>query len=396
MLAVAGAEPLRDGIEDQLRDFTELVAIAVSDASTRGELMASRARIVAAGDDARRRIERNLHDGTQQRLVALGLDLQAVTASIPAAAEETQAQLRQIGREIQAVLEDVRELSRGLHPGLLSQSGLRSSLKALARKSPVPVDVTVEVERRPPEAIEIAVYYVVSEALTNVAKYADASEATVTVTTSDSAIHATIEDNGRGGAEASNGSGLIGLIDRVEALGGSFELDSPPSHGTRIEIELPLVAPAAAGVTSRLEPARTGETSPLAGTQLTKVADADTLLVAITAVADALYIVDPQGRIRLANPAALRILGYQAESQLLGRPSHDTIHHVHPDGATFPAADCPLLRPRVTGETVRVDDDWFVRQDGSLVPVAYSSAPLTLPGGRGAVVSFRERTEPPA
>jgi PAS domain S-box-containing protein len=393
MLAVAGAEPLRDGIEDQLRDFTELVAIAVSDASTRAELVASRARIVAAGDEARRRIERNLHDGTQQRLVALGLDLQAVTASIPAAADETQAQLRKIGREIRTVLEDVRELSRGLHPGLLSQNGLQSSLKALARKSPVPVDVTVEVERRPPEAIEIAVYYVVSEALTNVAKYADASEATVTVTTSDTAIRAAIEDNGRGGAEASGGSGLTGLIDRVEALGGRFVLDSPPGRGTRIEIELPLVTADAAGVTPRLERARASEASLLAGTQLSQAVDADTLLVAITAVADALYIVDPQGRIRFTNPAALRILGYQTDSQLLGRPSHDTIHYLRPNGTPFPAADCPLLRPRVTGETVRVSDDWFVRQDGSLVPVAYSSAPLALPGGRGAVVSFRERTE---
>jgi PAS domain S-box-containing protein len=393
MLAIGGSEALQKDIEDQLRDFTELVAIAVSDASTRAELMASRARIVAAGDEARRRIERDLHDGTQQRLVALGLDLQAAIARIPPAAEETRVQLRQIGREVKAVLEDVREFSRGLHPGLLSQSGLRSSLKALARKSPIPVDVIVEIERRPPEAIEIAVYYVVSEALANVAKYADASEATVTVTTSDTVIRATIEDNGRGGAEASSGSGLIGLIDRVEALGGRFVLDSPPGRGTKIAIELPLDAPAAAEVKPRLEPTRIAEAPPVAGRQLSQVVDADTLLVAIGAVADALYIVDPQGRIRFANPAALRILGYEAESQLLGRPSHDTIHHLRPDGTPFPAADCPMLRPRVTGETIRVDDDWFVRQDGSFVPVSYSSAPLTLPGGRGAVVAFRERTE---
>jgi PAS domain S-box-containing protein len=123
------------------------------------------------------------------------------------------------------------------------------------------------------------------------------------------------------------------------------------------------------------------------------VAD-DGLLAAIEAVADALYVVDPQGRIEYLNPAALRILGYQDESQLLGRPSHDTIHYLRPDGTPFPVAECPLLRPRVSGETVRVDEDWFVRQDGSLVPVAYASAPVQLRDGRGAVVSFRE-IEPP-
>jgi PAS domain S-box-containing protein len=104
-----------------------------------------------------------------------------------------------------------------------------------------------------------------------------------------------------------------------------------------------------------------------------------------------LYIVDAQGRIRFLNPAALRILAYEDELQLLGRNSHDTIHYLRRDGTSFPAAECPLLRPRLSGETVRVDEDWFVRQDGSLVPVAYSSAPVPLAEGRGAVVSFHER-----
>jgi PAS domain S-box-containing protein len=114
---------------------------------------------------------------------------------------------------------------------------------------------------------------------------------------------------------------------------------------------------------------------------------------AVAASADALYIVDALGRIKFLNPAALRILAYEDDRQLLGRPSHDTIHYLRCDGTPFPAAECPLLRPRVSGETVRVEQDWFVRQDGSLVPVAYSSAPVPLPDGRGAVVSFRERSE---
>jgi len=230
----------------------------------------------------------------------------------------------------------------------------------------------VSLAERPAEAIEIAVYYVVSEALANVAKHAQASEIAVGVASSGGKIRATIEDDGTGGAESSAGSGLIGLIDRVEALGGRFALESPPGVGTRISVELPLT------------------TQPVAEVKLSQVTDADTLRAAVTASAEALYVVDPQGRIRFLNPAALRILGYEDERQLLGRPSHDTIHYLRGDGSPFPAAECPLLRPRLNGETVRIEQDWFVRQDGSLVPVSYSSAPVALPEGRGAVVSFRE------
>src|SRR4029453_3705990 len=125
---------------------------------------------------------------------------------------------------------------------------------------------------------------------------------------------------------------------------------------------------------------------------LSRIADAETLLAAITSLAEALYIVDARGHIQYLNAPALRILGYDEEAQLLGRPSHATIHNLRPDGSPFPAAEGPLLGPRVPGETVRVDDDWFVRQDGSLVPVAYSSAPIDLPDGRGAVVAFTDRT----
>ncbi len=151
-----GAPPA--GAEVRLASFAELVATAVSNESTRFELIGSRARIVAAGDEARRRIERNLHDGTQQRLVALGLDLQRLRGSPGADEAELQSGLARVTEELEAILEDVREVSRGLHPGLLSQAGLQPSLRALARKSPIPVELDVDVDGRPDPSIEIAVY----------------------------------------------------------------------------------------------------------------------------------------------------------------------------------------------------------------------------------------------
>jgi PAS domain S-box-containing protein len=384
-------ELLPAGAELRVASFAELIATAVSNAATRSELIASRARIVTASDEARRRIERDLHDGAQQRLVALGLDLQAVEMSIPPELQEARSGLERVQREIEAVLEGVRELSQGLHPALLSQGGLGPSLRALARRSPIQVNLDVVVEKRPPESIETAAYYVVSEALTNAAKHSEATEMSVTVASAGNTLRVTVEDNGLGGAEASAGSGLVGLIDRVEALGGRFALDSPLNEGTRISIELPLVGQLAGGAVpsaSRLEDG----VAPL--TRGSELGDVKTLLAAIGGVVDALYMVDAQGRIRFLNAEALRILGYEDEGQLLGRPSHDTIHYLRRDGTPFPAADCPLLRPRVTGETIRVEEDWFVRQDRSLVPVAYSSAPISLPDGRGAVVSFRQTSAP--
>jgi PAS domain S-box-containing protein len=388
------SQPLPGDTESRIVEFTELLATAISNAESREALIVSRARIVAAGDEARRRIERNLHDGTQQRLVALGLDLQTVRDSIPANQQDAQSGLERIRHELEAVLEDVRELSQGLHPALLSQAGLGPSLRALARKSPIPVKLNVSVDERPSESTETAVYYVISEALANVVKHARASEISVALSTSVKGIQATIEDDGVGGAEASAGTGLVGLIDRVEALGGRFALDSPPGRGTTISIEMPLTA-APIDVVARMPGGRrsTPDDGPPPPPGLSEPIDPATLHAAVAASADAVYIVDPRGRIRFLNRAALRILGYEDERQLLGRTSHDTIHYLRPDGTPFPAEECPLLRPRLTGETVRVDDDWFVRQDGSLVAVAYSSAPVSLEDGRGAVVSFREVSE---
>jgi PAS domain S-box-containing protein len=276
----------------------------------------------------------------------------------------------------------VRELSRGLHPALLSQGGLGPAVKALARRSPIKVDLNLRIDARPPAPIETAAYYVISEALTNAAKHSLASRLTVELTVDTPVLKATVQDDGVGGAESSSGSGLIGLIDRVEALGGRLALESPAQAGTTISIELPFGTSPVAEVSPGSQPWRREETP-----------DEDLLRAAVVASADALYVVDPQGRIKFLNPAALRILGYENERQLLGRPSHDTIHYLRADGTPFPAAECPLLRPRLDGETVRVEDDWFVRQDGTLVPVAYSSAPVRLSDGRGAVVTFHEKSE---
>lgn len=227
--------------EERLEKFSELIATAIGNAESTAELSASRRRIVTAGDEARRRIERNLHDGTQQRLIALGLDLHRVRDTIGAEPAATAAIERMEG-DLESILEDLRELSHGLHPPLLSRAGLRPSLQALVRRSPIPVQLDVDLEERPPEATETAIYYVVSEALANAIKHSHASEITVTVSTVRTGLHVLISDDGLGGADPSGGSGLIGLGDRVSALGGRFGLSSPAGRGTRISVELPVAS----------------------------------------------------------------------------------------------------------------------------------------------------------
>jgi signal transduction histidine kinase len=252
-----GNEPMPAGTEVRLARFTELVATAISNTDARAQVIASRARIVAAGDEARRRIERNLHDGTQQRLLALGLDLQRIRATIPDGQLETHSGLAQAERDLDSVLEEVRELSRGLHPALLSRGGLRLALRALARRSPIPVSMTIDLATRPPPSIETAVYYLVSEALTNTIKHSRAAAISIGITTErldpsasgdrrgrqGLSLRAVIADDGIGGAEPSEGSGLMGAVDRVDALGGRLTLDSRPGRGTTILIELPLARP---------------------------------------------------------------------------------------------------------------------------------------------------------
>jgi signal transduction histidine kinase len=231
-------EILPAGCELRLASFTHLVASSISNAYARNSLIASRARIVTASDETRRRIERNLHDGIQQRVVALALGLRAVRAGA-ALPPEVEAGLDEVTRDLEGVVEEIRVFSRGLHPALLSRSGLGPSLRALARRSPVPVSIDAARVGRLPEPTETAVYYVVSEALANAAKHSRATEVTVTVVSDATGVRATIADDGVGGAAPARGSGLIGLVDRVEALGGRLTLESPPGRGTTISIELP-------------------------------------------------------------------------------------------------------------------------------------------------------------
>jgi signal transduction histidine kinase len=206
---------------------------------SREELAASRARIVAAGDQARRRIERDLHDGTQQRLVSLVLDLRAAEAAVPPEEPELRGQLDRVADGLTGALDDLRELSRGIHPAILSEGGLAPALKALARRSTVPVELEVDVQERLPEPVEVAAYYVVSEALANAAKYAQASVTQVRAEARDGHLHLSVHDDGVGGAAPGQGSGLVGLADRVEALGGTIRVESPAGRGTSLQIDLP-------------------------------------------------------------------------------------------------------------------------------------------------------------
>jgi PAS domain S-box-containing protein len=247
-----GDEALPPNAEERLAGFSELVATAISNATARAELVASRARIVAAGDEARRRIERDLHDGAQQQLVTLAVGLRATKERVPSDLEELQADLAHTADGLTAVLNDLREMSRGIHPAILTEGGLGPALKALARRSGIPVEIDLHCDRRLAEGIEVAAYYVVSEALTNAAKHAEASRVRIAVNLDEATLYLSIRDDGLGGADASRGSGLIGLRDRVEALGGTVDLASPPGSGTRLDVEIPLLAEPA--VASDLEP----------------------------------------------------------------------------------------------------------------------------------------------
>jgi signal transduction histidine kinase len=209
---------------------------------SRAELAASRARIVAAADQTRRRIERDLHDGIQQRLVSLGLELRAVQAGLPADLARLRGELDQLVGELGDTVEELRELSRGIHPAILSEGGLGPALKALARRSAVPVELDVPLRARLPEPVEVAAYYVVSEALANAAKHANASVIQVAVHTADGRLRLSVRDDGVGGAGMGRGSGLIGLVDRVQALGGTITVDSPAGQGTCLLVDLPLDA----------------------------------------------------------------------------------------------------------------------------------------------------------
>jgi signal transduction histidine kinase len=231
-------EPLPADTESRIADFAELVATAIANAEARTELTASRARVVAAADETRRRIERDLHDGIQQRLVALGLELRAAQA--PPQPGELEDVVSRAAEGLASVIDELREISRGIHPAILSERGLEPALRALCRRSAVPVELDLDAERRLPEPVESAAYYVVSEALTNAAKHAHASVVNVELDTRDTILQLAIRDDGIGGADLSRGSGLVGLSDRIEALGGTLQVTSPVGTGTTLQIEVPL------------------------------------------------------------------------------------------------------------------------------------------------------------
>ena len=232
-------DSLPERTESRIGEFTELVATAISNAEARTELKAARARLVAAGDDTRRRLERNLHDGAQQRLVSLALHIQAIEVCTPGEASDLRAQLSWVREELGGVLDDLREISHGMYPSILTEGGLRPALKALARRSAVPVELTLAHVDRLPEQVEVATYYVVSEALANAAKYAEATVVHVEVDTASPLALVSIRDDGVGGADFDQGSGLVGLRDRVEALGGSIEMSSSSGVGTSVTVRLP-------------------------------------------------------------------------------------------------------------------------------------------------------------
>ena len=212
--------PLPPDTERRLAEFTELVATAIANAESRAELDASRARIVATADATRRRIERDLHDGAQQQLVSLALELRAAQAAAPPELAELRAELSRVVEGLTGVLDELREIALGIHPAILAEGGLEAALKTLARRSPIPVELDVQAEARLPEPVEVAAYYVVSEALTNAAKHARASVVHVDVQASDHVLRVAVSDDGVGGADPVGGSGLLGLKDRAEAIGG--------------------------------------------------------------------------------------------------------------------------------------------------------------------------------
>jgi signal transduction histidine kinase len=240
MVGSTRTEPLPPGTERRIEDFADLVSTAITNAEIRAELTASRARIVSAADHARQRFERDLHDGAQQRIVSLGLQLRAAETLVPPDLDELRTQMSRAVVGLGAIATELGEISRGIHPAILSRGGLGPAIKGLARRSAIPVRLDLAVKSRMPEQVEVAAYYVVAEALTNAVKHARTSEVTVRAGIADGNLRLTIVDNGTGGAVVGRGSGLIGLKDRVEALGGRLDIVSPVGRGTTLAATIPL------------------------------------------------------------------------------------------------------------------------------------------------------------
>ena len=233
-------DPLPADTEARLTGFTELVATAIANADANAELKASRARLVATADQTRRRIERDLHDGAQQRLVTLALQVRAAQAKVPTQLSYLTAELGHVAAGLSSALDELREFARGIHPAVLAKGGLGPALNTLARRSSIAVTVDMRVRERLPEHIEVTAYYVISEALTNAAKHAKAPAVRVRVDLAGGVLRLDVRDDGVGGADPARGSGLVGLRDRVEATGGTFRLESRQGDGTHLLIELPM------------------------------------------------------------------------------------------------------------------------------------------------------------
>ena len=240
LIGSAQQAPMPSETEARVGDFADLVATAIANAETRAELRASRARIVAAADQARRGFERDLHDGAQQRVVSLGLGLRALEATIPPEEQATRKQVDNLVTGMAELYTELQELSRGIHPAILSKGGLGPALKTLARRSPVPVALHLDIDGRLPESIEVAAYYVVAEALTNAAKHSQAEGVTVRAGFDAGDLRLDIADDGVGGATPGGGSGLIGLKDRIDAVSGRLVVTSPASCGTTVSARIPV------------------------------------------------------------------------------------------------------------------------------------------------------------
>jgi signal transduction histidine kinase len=240
VVSVSYDKQLPPEAEERLEKFSELIATAIGNAESSAELAASRRRIVAASDETRRRIERDLHDGTQQRLVSLGLAVRAAEANLPPDQDDLRDELSRVAMGLVNAVEDLQEISRGIHPAILSKGGLAPALEGLAHRSPIPVNLELKADPRLPGPIEVAAYYVASEALANTAKHSQASQIEVSLASRNGSLVLSIRDDGVGGADPGRGSGLVGLQDRVEALGGAIRIDSSAGGGTCVAVTLPI------------------------------------------------------------------------------------------------------------------------------------------------------------
>ena len=255
-VASSTGTPLPPDTEARLAAFTKLIAMAIANAEAHDELSALRARVVASADETRRRIERDLHDGAQQRFVSLALRLRAVQATVSPDQPKLVDELDGIISGVSDALDELREFARGIHPEILAKAGLGPALRALARRSRAPVKLELRMEDRLPERVEVTAYYIVCEALTNAAKHANATVVHVNVDATHDAVRLAVRDDGVGGADPARGSGLLGLRDRVEAAGGTATIHSPTGEGTELLVESPAATRTGTGLSAKARASR--------------------------------------------------------------------------------------------------------------------------------------------